>query len=245
VSNRNLGAGFGALQDITSAAYTTALGFYSAKSVTTAQRGIYLGAYSGYYSTTETGELIINAYDQGSRALDVTDSLIYGVMKDNDPTTQTLRINGAVTLGTTDARAHLTFQRGGYNYITTPTDGTLAFVMGGLGISDANSALVLLSTGEARFNNKLMFTQTDGNESIDSANDGYMDYYATIQHRFHADTDIDGDLTASNVAAVHKTAAGSPAVADGTYVMGIGTATNGTITIVDGIITAVTECANA
>ena len=39
-------------------------------------------------------------------------------------------------------------------------------------------------TGGALFSDKVQFTQTDGNEYIDSLNDGYMDYRATTAHRF-------------------------------------------------------------
>ena len=60
---------------------------------------------------------------------------------------------------------------------------------------------------------------------------------------------IDGDIdagvndiqTTGSVKGVHKTADGTSAVADGTYVMGLGITTNGTITIKDGIITSITE----
>lgn len=39
-------------------------------------------------------------------------------------------------------------------------------------------------TGGALFGDKVSFTQTDGNEYIDSLADGYMDYGATTAHRF-------------------------------------------------------------
>jgi len=48
-------------------------------------------------------------------------------------------------------------------------------------------------TGGALFSDKVIFTQTDGNEAIDSLNDGYMDYLATTAHRFNADVVITGN----------------------------------------------------
>ena len=39
--------------------------------------------------------------------------------------------------------------------------------------------------GQTLVDDKIMFTQTDGNEYIDSLADGYMDYGATTQHRFN------------------------------------------------------------
>jgi len=52
---------------------------------------------------------------------------------------------------------------------------------------------------------------------------------------------VSGNIKATEIKALHKTADGTSAVADGTYTMGIGTTTNGTITITDGIITSLTE----
>jgi hypothetical protein len=40
--------------------------------------------------------------------------------------------------------------------------------------------------GDTFFKDKIFFTQTDGNEFIDSLNDGYLDYSATSGHRFNA-----------------------------------------------------------
>ena len=64
---------------------------------------------------------------------------------------------------------------------------------------DANGNLLLPYTlevtGQSLFSDKIKFTQTDGNEAIDSLNDGYMDYLATTGHRFNRATEITGDLT--------------------------------------------------
>ncbi|MFH1507939.1 MAG: hypothetical protein ABIG46_05905, partial [Candidatus Omnitrophota bacterium] len=45
---------------------------------------------------------------------------------------------------------------------------------------------------------KLKFTQTDGNEYIDSLADGYMDYGATTGHRFNNDVTVTGRISSSN-----------------------------------------------
>jgi len=63
-----------------------------------------------------------------------------------------------------------------------------------------NSAGTVLSyvdaTGGALFGDKVRFTQTDGNEYIDSLNDGYMDYGATTLHRFNQSIDVTGNCEA-------------------------------------------------
>ena len=53
--------------------------------------------------------------------------------------------------------------------------------------------------------------------------------------------EVNGNIKATEIKAIHKTADGTSAVADGEYVMGIGNDTNGSITIKDGLITSITE----
>jgi len=94
---------------------------------------------------------------------------------------------------------------------------------------------------------KIAFTQTDGNEYIDSLADGYLDIGATTGIRLKQDTTLDAnkDLVLSGTGYVDSPsykAGGTAPVADGTYTMGLGGTTNGTITIKGGIITAVQEC---
>ena len=45
---------------------------------------------------------------------------------------------------------------------------------------------IYTNAGAVHLGDKLEFTQTDGNEYIDSLNDGYMDYGATTAHRFNS-----------------------------------------------------------
>lgn len=49
------------------------------------------------------------------------------------------------------------------------------------------------STYQTLFADKILFTQTDGNEYIDSLADGYMDYGATTAHRFLANVKLTAD----------------------------------------------------
>jgi hypothetical protein len=67
-----------------------------------------------------------------------------------------------------------------------------------------NSAAGVLAyvnqTGGALFSDKVQFTQTDGNEYIDSLNDGYMDYGATTLHRFNNPLTIANIKTGANQA---------------------------------------------
>lgn len=51
---------------------------------------------------------------------------------------------------------------------------------------------IYTNTGIIHAGDKVEFTQTDGNEYIDSLADGYMDYGATTAHRFDSDVEIAG-----------------------------------------------------
>jgi len=52
--------------------------------------------------------------------------------------------------------------------------------------------------GQILATDKIMFTQTDGNEYIDSLNDGYIDYGATTTHRFNNDLEVAGNIQIQN-----------------------------------------------
>ncbi len=67
-------------------------------------------------------------------------------------------------------------------------------------IKESTSGAGVTFADETLFSDKVKFTQTDGNEFIDSLNDGYMDYGATTGHRFNANVNITGGFTVSGEA---------------------------------------------
>jgi len=83
----------------------------------------------------------------------------------------------------------------GYNiHIVAPSllGGGLITNLYGMKIEDMSvggtlNYAIYTGAGLVRFGDKVIFTQTDGNEYIDSLNDGYMDYGATTAHRFNND----------------------------------------------------------
>jgi len=64
------------------------------------------------------------------------------------------------------------------------------------GVIDAGKGFLKLND-QVLFTDKAVFTQIDGDEYIDSLADGYVDYGATIGHRFNANTAITGTLSAT------------------------------------------------
>lgn len=92
-----------------------------------------------------------------------------------------------------------------------------------------NNFAIYTNAGLVRFGDKVIFTQTDGNEYIDSLADGYMDYGATTAHRFNNDIDITGNCEADTYSV------GEVAGASGTFT----TADSKTITVTNGIITSI------
>jgi hypothetical protein len=101
----------------------SSLGALSGNATTTGSNCLWLGANSGRYSTTENGEFFVNTYNQTNRAGDIANSLMYGVMKANDPANQTLTVNGtfksSVGMQSADGTAGATA-----NVATLAPDGT-------------------------------------------------------------------------------------------------------------------------
>ena len=76
---------------------------------------------------------------------------------------------------------------------------------------------------ETLFGDKIKFTQEDGNESIDSLNDGYMDYLATTGHRFNAAITSTGAITDGAASSFTSgTTIGNVTIADGSITSGSG-----------------------
>ena len=80
--------------------------------------------------------------------------------------------------------------------------------------------------GETLFSDKIKFTQTDGNEYIDSLADGYMDYGATTGHRFNAPIKATGYNSSDGTAGITQSETG---------------VTDFDIVIKDGLITSFTK----
>jgi len=80
---------------------------------------------------------------------------------------------------------------------------------GNVGINEVAPQDKLEVNGTVIVKDKLKFTQDDGNEYIDSLNDGYLDYGATTEHRFNNDVNVTGsleleDTTTSTTGVVYK-----------------------------------------
>jgi hypothetical protein len=104
-------------------------------------------------------------------------------------------------------------------------------VTGGNDISFDTDGDVIIGNGQTSIDpyNRSLFASDGTTEILDYSTDGTADF---------GDNDV---ATTGAVKGVHKAADGTSAVADGTYTVGIGGTQNGTITITDGIITAVQE----
>jgi len=95
--NGNIAIGYGALYSGSTKEYDTAIGYKAGYNSTTGDRNVYIGAFAGYNQTTLSDILIIDNKDRTSIALELTNSLIYGVFN-AAPASQTLRLNAAVTI---------------------------------------------------------------------------------------------------------------------------------------------------
>ena len=117
---------------------------------------------TGFTTAKEAINMFINALDTGSATPQDADYYISQFAGGGTTTTTYHRrpmsalwsyINGKITansistptltLTSTNAAKHLEFSRGGYNYITTPSSGSLAFVMNGKEINQPNSTMII------------------------------------------------------------------------------------------------------
>ena len=116
-----------------------------------------------------------------------------------DPITSFGFANGANFSGTgvytSTGNFYLSCYNGGYFYpLKSVTAGTVTDTL--VLETGICKVLELAVTGESIFKDKIIFTQTDGNEYIDSLNDGYIDIGATTGIRLNANTNLGAnDLT--------------------------------------------------
>ncbi len=90
----------------------------------------------------------------------------------------------------------------GFTHPAITFDGTsnVAIEIGNITGATTNHA-IKTGTGLVLFGDKVAFTQTDGNEFIDSLNDGYMDYGATTAHRFDNYVTVAGSSAGQSIIA--------------------------------------------
>lgn len=92
----NTAIGFGALRTMSTGENNTSIGCNSGHDLTEGLSNIFIGDSAGYNQTTLSNLLIIDNQNRTSVALEITNSLIYGVF-DAVPANQTFRINAAIT----------------------------------------------------------------------------------------------------------------------------------------------------
>jgi hypothetical protein len=111
---------------------------------------------------------------------------------------------------------------------------TAKYYLYGDWINEADNKYIILGAGG---DFKIGYDGTNAIINPKAVGSGYLSVLGDI------DAGANTIRTTGDIKGVHKAADGTSAVADGTYTVGIGGTTNGTITIKDGIITAVQEAA--
>jgi hypothetical protein len=242
--------------------------FYFAKS-----RGATVGSYAVVQNNDSIGQFVF----EGSDGTDFAAGASFGAYVDGTPgnndmpgklvfstspdSTQapvgrmTIKSNGNVGIGTTEPGAKLEVK--GNIQLTSDND-ILKFGTGEDAsiYYDATNFIInpkvagsgyLNVKGQILVDDKILFTQTDGNEYIDSLNDGYLDLGATTAIRLKQDTtlDADKDLVLSGTGYVDSPtykAGGTAPVADATYAVYNDGVTSGQVTSITtkgGIITGI------
>ena len=121
----NIGIGMQALTSLLTGTSNTSLGYKSGYSLTDGGSNVFIGYQAGYRQTTNSNLLIIDNQARASTAVELTNSILYGVMA-SAPANQTLRINGRTGINI-DPTAELTLPAGTATAGTAPlkfTSGT-------------------------------------------------------------------------------------------------------------------------
>lgn len=236
----NSAIGYQSLYYNTTGTYNTAITSQALLACTTGSHNLALGYQAGRYQAdgstalqTPNNSLYLGAYTRGKDNND-NNSVVIGyqaiglgantVVIGSSSITLTA-VQGDLALGTTSPSAKIHAiktteqQRLGYdasNYFSTTvasTGSTTFDLVAGSGTP------IFTFSDQVLVADKLIFTQTDGNEYIDSLADGYLDYRATTAHRFGDGTnqlviDADGDLILEGTAKYERHVQ-IPAVADG------------------------------
>lgn len=164
--------------------YNTAIGSYAAYNmITTSNANTILGCQAGYNIGTGASNVFLGfqaGYSEtGSNKLYIANTstatpLIYGIFV-------------GATAGLTVHSQHAS----GIPLTVKGFTAQSANLQNWVSVSNAIVASITVSGG-ALFSDKVVFTQTDGNEYIDSLNDGYLDLDATVAVRIGTDATISG-----------------------------------------------------
>lgn len=151
------------------------------------------------YSTLNGGSLLLKTNANSTTALTVngTGEANLVDIQDNGSSVFMVKDGGNIGIGTTSPSEKLVI--GGDNdklAFGAGEDASIYYDGSNLVINpkEVGSGYVQID-GQVLATDKIMFTQTDGNEYIDSLADGYMDYGATTAHRFDNDIVVNSNLT--------------------------------------------------
>jgi hypothetical protein len=168
----NTALGYGALNAITSGRYNTAIGYATGGGVTTGTGNIFLGATAGVSLGNVSNVLSVTGINHGANQ--PTKSIIYGTMSATTAD-QDLFLNADVFLRADNRKLFL----GAGDDVSLTYDGTNLLLnpkVVGTGYFNIQ--------GQTLVDDKISFTQTDGNEYIDSLADGTLDANATTSIGF-------------------------------------------------------------
>jgi len=194
----NTAVGYASLYSNTTGSYNIATGreagryFTGNQALTNPSNSIFLGNNTKALADSGSNEIVIGYYATGIGSNSVT--------LGNDSITTTA-LKGDVGIGTTTPTEKLEvdgnlFLNGDNDKILLGTGKDASITYNGTNLlinpKEVGTGYVNIQ-GQTLLSDKLMFTQTDGNEFIDSLNDGYLDYGATTAHRFLADVKLTAD----------------------------------------------------
>jgi hypothetical protein len=241
---------------VTTTASTNAYAFYANDS--SATNDIILNIYNTY-GTASGGSA-----NYGIQAAGGTDALVYAYSSQLNGSTADVSVANSATLQLTNCvLVNNTTTGTTITYGGNLRSATARFGNTTIGFAEAGTDYTLTFDGETndglltwmededyfKFSDGILMDSTeeiffrDTALKINSIDDGHLDLTADVSIDLNATVDAGANIikTTGAIRGIHKTADDTAAVADGTYTVGIGGTQNGTITIKDGVITAVQQ----
>lgn len=189
IGNSNFGLGYSSLRQNISGINNIAVGTSSLHQNTSGNQNVGLGGSTLRYNQTgDTNVAIGHLAGQGVSGNSFDDNVLIGA-------------SSGFSLTTGSSNVFIGYQSGYRQNINSnlliidnqqradaATEITNSILYGVMAAAPANQTLRI--NASVLVTDKVQFTQTDGNEYIDSLTDGYMDYGATTAHRFNANIEV-------------------------------------------------------
>lgn len=183
----NTGIGYNALREITTGKYNFAVGSSALGKNTTGSNNIGIGTNAGYYNVTGIKNTIVGSFaGQGASGQSFSNNSLYGMEAGSLLSTGSNNIFLGANAGDKQTTLWNLLIVDNQTRADVATELTNSILYGVMAAAPADQTLRI--NAATTVTDKITFTQTDGNEYIDSESDGELDLGATTAINLRSDT---------------------------------------------------------